>query len=83
MHLGFCVSKPKMGLSDEKYEELCKTADAVVHLAVKSSFVDQYKRIENGITDIRTIHVKGTLNILEFVCTVKTKVLYQCTMPHV
>jgi thioester reductase-like protein len=73
------VTKSKLGMSSEQYDDLSQTVDAVVHLAVKSSFVDQYKRIEKGDTDIRTVNVKGTLNVLEFVCSMKTKVMFHAS----
>jgi thioester reductase-like protein len=45
---------------------------------VKANFIDIYRKME-GETEIRTVNVTGTLNVLEFVCSVKTKVLFHAS----
>jgi acyl carrier protein len=70
------ITRPKFGLSDQAYQALAEKVDAVVHLAVKSNFVDDYKKIDRQDSrDIRSVNLKSTLNILEFNTTHKNKVL--------
>lgn len=73
------VTKAKLGWSDDVYSDLSKNIDAVVHLAVKSNFTDQYKKNDRVENDIRSVNVKGTKEILEFVCSQKTKVLFHAS----
>jgi thioester reductase-like protein len=59
------------------YSKLCHEVDAVVHLAVKSNFSDIYRKAEScNDKDLRTINVIGTLNVLDFISTQKTKILF-------
>lgn len=74
------LNRPRLGLGEEEYAALASEVDAVVHLAVKSNFTDEYKKIDKPESeDIRTVNVKGTLNVLDFVTAVKTKLLFHAS----
>lgn len=74
--IGGHLTRHNFGLPSELYNSLAQEVDGVVHLAVKSNLVDSYKKIEKeNSQDIRTVNVKGTLNVLAFVTAVKNKVL--------
>jgi thioester reductase-like protein len=73
------VTQQNLGLNDHDYSKMSEEIDAVVHLAVKSNFTDLYRKIDKGDTDLRTVNYKGTLNVLEFVCSIKTKVLFHAS----
>jgi thioester reductase-like protein len=74
------VIKPLLGIDSEIYSNLSHEVDAVVHLAVQSNFSDVYRRAEIGVDrDLRTINVTGTLNILSFISTQKTKILFHAS----
>ncbi|CAL8109687.1 unnamed protein product [Orchesella dallaii] len=70
------VAKPLFGLETEEYEQLCDTVDAIIHCAVKGNHVEVYRKYENGISDIRSANVGGTLHVLEFASTKRTKQVY-------
>jgi thioester reductase-like protein len=74
------VIKPLLGMDSAIYSNLSHEVDAVVHLAVQSNFSDVYRKAESGADwDLRTINVIGTLNVLEFISTQKTKLLYHAS----
>lgn len=70
------VTHPKFGLSDEVYQELSESIGGIVHLAVKSHHIEQYRKCESGTRDIRSVNVGGTLNALRFASSGKTKHVY-------
>lgn len=71
-----------LSLSVEKYTELTTTVDAVVHVAVKGNLMEPYEKKEGHIrSDLRSVNVIGTRNILEFSARGKTKhVLHASTL---
>jgi thioester reductase-like protein len=74
------VIKPHLGIDSEMYSKLCHEVDAVVHLAVQSNFSVVYRKTESGgDRDLRTINVIGTLNVLDFISTQKTKILFHAS----
>jgi thioester reductase-like protein len=74
------VIKPLLGIDSAIYSNLSHEVDAVVHLAVQSNFSDVYRRAEiGGDRDLRTINVIGTLNVLDFSSTQKTKILFHAS----
>jgi thioester reductase-like protein len=69
------------GLSEETYTSLASEVDGIIHCAVKSNHIEPYRKSERNKRDVRTINVGGTIKILEFATTVKTKlVLHASTM---
>lgn len=74
------VTHTKFGMNDDDYQKLSQEIDAVIHLAVKSNLVDEYKKIDKPeAIDIRTTNVKGALNVLEFVVSQRTKLLFHAS----
>lgn len=74
------LNRPHLGLTEEEYNKLAQEVDAVFHLAVKSNFTEEYKKFEKPeSTDIRTVNLKGTLKVLEFVTAQKTKLLFHAS----
>jgi polyketide synthase PksM len=65
------ISEKHFGLNDTEWENLCNKVDGVVHCAVKANLMDAYTRfgkdgnISNKGTDIRTVNVIGSLNVME------------------
>ncbi|CAL8125824.1 unnamed protein product [Orchesella dallaii] len=60
------LTQPKFGMTDYDYEELCGEVEAILHCGAKISHLEFYRKIEKSLHDIRTINVKGLLNVLEF-----------------
>ena len=62
------VSQPQMGLDNERYQELAEEIDLVFHCAASVNYAYPY--------DVAKPHtVDGTLEVLKFACTARTKTL--------
>lgn len=68
------LTTAQFGLEDNEWIRLSTEVDAVIHCAVKSNHVEQY-----GLTAMRTVNVFGTLRVLEFCSSQKTKYLFHCS----
>lgn len=76
------ITQPYLGLSLEKYEELARITDGVVHCAVKGNLMDSYVKNVKDLTsgdNLRTVNVVGTRNILEFAGSMRTKRVLHCS----
>ena len=62
------VSQPQMGLDNERYQELAEEIDLIFHCAASVNYAYPY--------DVAKPHtVDGTLEVLKFACTSRTKTL--------
>lgn len=59
------VSKPKLGLNDEEYDELCYDIDTIIHLASYINTVFPYSELK--------VNVTGTLELINFAFTKQLK----------
>lgn len=76
------ITSANLSLTQERYNELANLVDAVVHVAVKGNLTEPYKKNEDSIrSDLRSVNVIGTINVLEFSVAGKTKhVLHTSTL---
>lgn len=80
--VGGDLTLSSMGLGHEEYEKLSHSVDSVIHLAADLNLVNIYGK-ETQSTEfsnlVRTTNVKGTLNMLEFSTTGKTKYFFHAS----
>ena len=62
------VSKPQMGLDNERYQELAEEIDLIFHCAASVNYAYPY-------TVAKPHTVGGTTEVLRFACTARTKTL--------
>ncbi|WP_137936796.1 thioester reductase domain-containing protein [Chitinivorax sp. B] len=63
------VSQPKLGLSDDSYDELVNSIDVVLHCAANVSLVASYNKIA-------PVNVGGVANMIEFCLTGKIPLMF-------
>lgn len=70
------VGQPRLGLSEENYNDLSETIDCVIHCAVRMDHLQKYRKTApHEKFHTRTTNVLGTKHALEFATTKKTKMV--------
>jgi thioester reductase-like protein len=64
-----------LGIAPEEYESLSKEVHLVLHLAAKANHIEQISkyRVSKNSSDIRSVNVLGTLNVIKFASNIRTK----------
>ena len=62
------LSKPKLGLSPSRWEEVCDRVDLVIHSGAVVHWLFPYEKM-------KAANVEGTIEVLKLCCTKKLKVL--------
>ncbi|CAL8093609.1 unnamed protein product [Orchesella dallaii] len=74
------IAQQKLGLSENLYEELSESVDAIIHCAAKVDHLQLYRRTETKErSHLRNVNVFGTRNILEFAVSKTTKLIYHAS----